>query len=86
MRHPPHEDSPTHFRRFATSVWLHRPDAPNLGGITAIDWSRVEPVDILIGGFPCQDVSVGKRVGLAPCTHSGLWAHMAAAIDALQPE
>ncbi|WP_396334972.1 DNA cytosine methyltransferase [Dermabacter sp.] len=54
--------------------------------MTAIDWSRVEPVDILIGGFPCQDVSVGKRVGLAPCTHSGLWAHMAAAIDALQPE
>ncbi|WP_425564558.1 DNA cytosine methyltransferase [Nostocoides vanveenii] len=27
----------------------------------------MEPVDILIGGFPCQDVStVGKRVGLAP--------------------
>ncbi len=39
------------------------------------------------GGFPCQDVStVGKRAGLAPGTRSGLWAHMAAAIDALQPE
>ncbi|OKL53120.1 DNA (cytosine-5-)-methyltransferase [Bowdeniella nasicola] len=44
-------------------------------------------MDILIGGFPCQDVStVGKRAGLAPGTRSGLWAHMAAAIDALQPE
>ncbi|SHJ70658.1 DNA (cytosine-5)-methyltransferase 1 [Tessaracoccus bendigoensis DSM 12906] len=65
----------------------HWPDAPNLGDITAIDWSHVEPVDILIGGFPCQDVStVGKRAGLAPGTRSGLWAHMAAAIDALQPE
>lgn len=52
-----------------------------------IDWSQVEPVDILIGGFPCQDVStVGKRAGLAPGTRSGLWAHMAAAIDVLQPE
>jgi len=41
---------------------------------------------ILIGGFPCQDVStVGKRAGLAPGTRSGLWAHMAVAIDALQP-
>ena len=39
------------------------------------------------GGFPCQDVStVGKRAGLAPGTRSGLWAHMAAAIDAIQPE
>src|SRR5690625_2898031 len=65
----------------------HWPDAPNLGDITTIDWSHVEPVDILIGGFPCQDVStVGKRAGIAPGTRSGLWAHMAAAIDALQPE
>ncbi|WP_207473691.1 DNA cytosine methyltransferase [Tessaracoccus sp. SD287] len=65
----------------------HWPDAPNLGDITTIDWSLVEPVDILIGGFPCQDVStVGKRAGLAPGTRSGLWAHMAEAIDALQPE
>ena len=65
----------------------HWPYAPNLGDITTIDWSQVEPVDILIGGFPCQDVStVGKRAGLAPGTRSGPWAHMAAAIDALQPE
>lgn len=65
----------------------HWPDAPNLGDITTIDWSQAEPVDILIGGFPCQDVStVGKRAGIAPGTRSGLWAYMAAAIDALQPE
>lgn len=65
----------------------HWPGAPNLGDITTIDWSRVEPVDILIGEFPCQDVStVGKRAGLAPGTRSGLWSHMAAAIDVLQPQ
>ena len=65
----------------------HWPGAPNLGDITTIDWRQVEPVDLLIGGFPCQDVStVGKRAGIAPDTRSGLWAHMAAAIDALQPE
>jgi DNA (cytosine-5)-methyltransferase 1 len=47
----------------------------------------VPPVDILCGGFPCQDVStVGKQAGLAPGTRSGLWAHMATAIDVLQPE
>lgn len=64
----------------------HWPDAPNLGDITAIDWAQVPPVDILCGGFPCQDVStVGKMVGLAPGTRSGLWSHMADAIDRLRP-
>ncbi|MBM7826995.1 DNA cytosine methyltransferase [Microbacterium aurum] len=65
----------------------HWPDTPNLGDITTIDWSSVEPVDILCVGFPCQDVStVGKMAGLAPVIRSGLWAHMAIAIDALQPQ
>lgn len=65
----------------------HWPEAPNLGDITAIDWRTVPPVDILCGGFLCQDVStVGKMAGLKPGTRSGLWAHMAAAIDALQPD
>lgn len=64
----------------------HWPAAPNLGDITTIDWREIEPVDVLCGGFPCQDVStVGKRAGLAPGTRSGLWSHMAAAIDVLQP-
>jgi len=65
----------------------HWPDAPNLGDITTIDWHTVPPVDILCGGFPCQDVStVGKQAGLAPDTRSGLWSHMATAIEALQPK
>ena len=64
----------------------HWPDAPNLGDITTIDWNDVPPVDVLCGGFPCQDVStIGKRAGLAPGTRSGLWSHMAEAIEALQP-
>lgn len=65
----------------------HWPDAPNLGDITAINWGQVPPVDILCGGFPCQDVStVGKMAGIAPGTRSGLWPHMADAIDHLRPE
>lgn len=64
----------------------HWPAAPNLGDVSAIDWQDVEPVDVLCGGFPCQDVStVGKQAGLAPGTRSGLWSFMAAAIEALQP-
>lgn len=65
----------------------HWPDAPNLGDITEVNWATVEPVDIICGGFPCQDVStVGKMAGLAPGTRSGLWAYMAEAIDRLRPE
>ncbi|GAA1485689.1 DNA cytosine methyltransferase [Brachybacterium fresconis] len=64
----------------------HWPDAPNLGDISTIDWGQVPPVDVLCGGFPCQDIStVGKQAGLAPGTRSGLWSFMAAAIEALQP-
>ncbi|MCA1185784.1 DNA cytosine methyltransferase [Saccharopolyspora sp. 6T] len=50
------------------------------------DWSNVEPVDVLTGGFPCQDVSTaGRRAGLAPGTRSGLWSHMRRAIHILRP-
>lgn len=64
----------------------HFPDVPNIGDITAVDWSQVEPVDVLTGGFPCQDVSsAGKRAGIRPGTRSGLWEHFAHAISQLRP-
>ncbi|MBR6653482.1 MAG: DNA cytosine methyltransferase, partial [Oscillospiraceae bacterium] len=38
----------------------------HLGDITKINWLEVEPVDVVTGGSPCQDLSVaGKRAGLA---------------------
>jgi len=71
----------------ACKILAHRyPDVPNLGDITRVDWMAVEPVDVLTGGFPCQDVShAGKRAGLKPDTRSGLWSQMAYAIDTLRP-
>lgn len=64
----------------------HHPDVPNLGDITAADWAGVEPVDVLTGGFPCQDVSLaGRRAGISSGTRSGLWNHMADVIDRLRP-
>jgi len=65
----------------------HWPDVPNYGDVTAVDWSRVEPVDILTGGFPCQDVSLaGRRAGMSEGTRSGLWSEFARAIDVLRPQ
>lgn len=63
----------------------HYPSVQNLGDVTQIDWQGVHPVDILCGGFPCGDVSAaGKRAGMHN-TRSGLWSHMAEAIDVLRP-
>lgn len=64
----------------------HHPATPNLGDITAIDWADVEPVDVIAGGSPCQDLSLaGQRAGMRPGTRSGLWESMAHAINQLHP-
>lgn len=47
----------------------HYPDAPNLGSVTDITDEQIAalgPIDVVVGGSPCQDLSVaGKRAGLA---------------------
>lgn len=62
------------------------PGVPNHGDVTLVDFSAVEPVEVLTGGFPCQDVSLaGRRRGLKEGTRSGLWSEFARAIDVLRP-
>jgi DNA (cytosine-5)-methyltransferase 1 len=64
----------------------HWPDVPNYGDITQLDFSKVEPVDVITGGFPCQDLSLaGRRAGMRPGTRSGLWADYLRAIATLRP-
>ena len=64
----------------------HWPGVPNLGDISAVDWSAVEPVDVLCGGFPCQDISsAGRGAGIAEGTRSGLWYRFADAVRVLRP-
>lgn len=53
----------------ACAVLRHRlPGVPNLGSVTEItdaDIAALGPIDVVIGGSPCQDLSVaGKRAGL----------------------
>lgn len=69
--------------RLAEVRW---PGVPNLGDITQVDWSTVEPVDIICGGSPCQDLSLaGRRAGMASGTRSGLWESMFEAVKTLRP-
>lgn len=45
----------------------------HLGDITKINGAEIEPVDVITGGSPCQDLSIaGKRAGLAGA-RSGLF-------------
>lgn len=43
-------------------------------------------VDVITGGFPCQDLSVaGKRAGMGEGTRSGLWSEIVRLIGELRP-
>ena len=73
--------------KYASQVLNYRfPDVPKLGDVTAVDWGSVEPVDIIAGGSPCQDVSVaGGRAGMSEGTRSNLWVAMRDAISIIKP-
>ncbi|QHB38104.1 DNA methyltransferase [Mycobacterium phage Noelle] len=69
------------------TVLAKRFGVPNYGDITKVDFRTVPAVDILCGGFPCQDVSAaGRKAGIADGTRSGLWSYFAEAIDILRPQ
>lgn len=70
----------------ACRVLDHRaPGMPNLGNIAAVDWPTVPRVDVLVGGFPCQDISnAGQRAGIEGA-RSGLWSYFTDAIRVLRP-
>jgi len=54
--------------------------------ITQVDFRTVPKIDILTGGFPCQDISVaGKQVGIEG-SRSSLWKYYAKAIRILRPK
>ncbi|AYD83945.1 DNA methylase [Gordonia phage Getalong] len=63
----------------------HWPEVPNHGDVTTIDWTQVESVDILTGGFPCQPFSAaGRRAGEGDERH--LWPYVLEAIRCLRPK
>jgi len=60
------------------------PGVPNLGDVTEVDWANVPPVDVLVGGYPCQPFSqAGKREGKNDERH--LWPFVGSAISTLRP-
>lgn len=64
----------------------HHPDLSCHGDIRGVGKRNTSHVDLIVGGFPCQSVSVaGKRAGLADENATGLFFEMARVIDELRP-
>jgi len=63
----------------------HWPNAERYTDVRTITAETVHPIDVLVGGFPCQDISTaGKGAGLAG-EKSGLFFEMARIVRELEP-
>jgi DNA (cytosine-5)-methyltransferase 1 len=63
----------------------HWPDVARYEDVREVGAHNLEPVDLICGGFPCQDISyAGKGAGLEG-ERSGLWWEFARTVRALGP-
>lgn len=63
----------------------HWPGVPCHHGVSTLRGSDVGPIDVITGGFPCQDISpAGTKAGLSG-ERSGLWREFARLIGELRP-
>jgi DNA (cytosine-5)-methyltransferase 1 len=71
--------------KHASKLISQRFDCPNLGDIRHIDWSDLEPIEILTAGYPCQPFShAGDRKGLDDPRH--IFPYILEAISVLRPK
>ena len=73
--------------KFPLEVTAKRfPNVKQLGDITKINGAEIEPVDIIVGGSPCQDLSIaGQRAGLEG-KRSGLFMEQIRVIKEMRNE
>lgn len=68
-----------------TVLARHWPDVKRLNDVKEVKGDEFGAVDVICGGFPCQDVSVaGRREGLAG-ERSGLWFEFYRIIERVKP-
>lgn len=71
------------FRRAILARWF--PDAVRHADVRGVGAHNLAAVDIICGGFPCQDISqAGRGAGIAGA-RSGLWFQFARIIGELRP-
>ena len=63
------------------------PNTPYFNDVTKLTKQDVGDVDLICGGFPCQDISVaGKGLGIDKGERSGLWSEFNRLIGELRPK
>ncbi len=64
----------------------HWPDVPIYNDVTMLKGADIGKVEVICGGFPCQDISTsGKHKGIE-AARSGLWAKYHRLIGEIQPQ
>jgi DNA (cytosine-5)-methyltransferase 1 len=68
----------------------HWPEVPQYEDVRQLTGDIIKrdgiSVDVITGGFPCQDISVaGKQAGIGDGTRSGLWSEIVRLIGDLRP-
>jgi len=68
----------------------HWPEVPQYEDVTKLTGDILKrdgiSVDVITGGFPCQDIScAGKQAGIKEGTRSGLWSEIVRLVGELSP-
>jgi DNA (cytosine-5)-methyltransferase 1 len=70
----------------------HWPDVPIYDDVRTLTKERLDKdgigsIDVICGGFPCQDISVaGNQAGIEEGTRSGLWSECARLLGEIRPQ
>lgn len=64
----------------------HFPEAERFEDVRKVGIGTLSTVDVVCGGFPCQDISVaGNMLGIQEGERSGLWFEMRRVVSELRP-
>jgi len=63
----------------------HFPDAARFEDVREVGARELDPVDLICGGFPCQDLSSAGRGAGIDGARSGLWSEFARIVRELRP-
>ena len=63
----------------------HWPDVPIFKDVRELTGEQTGPIDVICGGFPCQDISIAGKGGGIEGARSGLWFEYARIIGEVGP-
>src|ERR1700686_2897877 len=64
----------------------HWPKVKQYGDIRNVQGNQLESVDLVCGGFPCEDISLASGIGAGIIgERSGLWSELARLLGEIRP-